>query len=314
MKINKSYHWVLLMVLAIIGLQTANAQGIKDATWYLTMDVEELLNNQLINALKGQELKEKIPEQVTSITVYGDATGSENATVVLTGDFSNFSVAEHLLDLIEHEDGGDHHVEESYITHNQQRITVLSVKDDDHQEFKKGYFAEIDANKSVASLQLSEVKNWIDHVYDELEINKGSLFSVVVDIESALAHMGMNLDDNAHMMHSQIFKKVDQISASLSETDNNLILEVGLTANDEASASLIVQVINGLIAMNNLSNANERNEIHALFMQNLSIEKNGNDVLLTTYLPMNEINHMELYKHLNIKQKDGYKIKKLKSH
>ncbi len=314
MKINKTYHWIAFIFVAILGLQNANAQGVKDATWYLTMDVEELLKNQLINALKGEEIEAKIPEQVKSITVYGDARGTENATLVMTGNFSGFSLADHLLGLIEQEDGSKHHVEESYITHNEQRITVLSVKDDDHQPFKKGYFAEIDAQRSVASLQLSEVKNWIDHVYDDLQINQGSLFSVVVDIESALAHMGINLDDHGHMMHSQIFKKVAQVSASLSETDDNVVLEVALTANDEASATLIEQVINGLIAMNNLSNANERNEIHALFMQNLSIEKNGNNVLLNTYLPMDEINQMELYKHLKNSQKDGYEIRKLKFH
>ena len=313
MKIIKRVNYIVLILTMIVSFQL-NAEGIKDATWYLSMDIDQLQDNEIVKMLKGENSEVDIPQELSYLTVYGDSRGIDDATAVITGDFRDFSIVSHILELLSAEKDASQLIKEDSLLYHDHEVKIIMVRNDGEEgedKFKKIYFSKINDNLSVVSLHLDEIKNWIDDVYSDLDIDKDSLFAVVVNVESALAHMGMNLDDNSHMMHSQIFQKVSQVSASVTEVADDILLEVALSANDEAAATLIEQVINGLIAMNNLSNANN-NELHAMLMQNLSIERNANNVLINTYAALAELKKMDMDKQLNGEEKTVVELKPLK--
>jgi hypothetical protein len=246
---------------------------------------------------------ENIPKEIDTITMYGDSRGSDDATAVLRGNFSQFSVYDFALNFIYNKkDNAAKLLTESTIRYAAQDILVLEVKDEnksDHEaRNKEVYFSTINDEVSVVSLNLNEVKNWIDNVYSPIDINNGSIFSVSVNVKSALAHMGMNLEKNSHMMHSEIFKKVTEVSASVTEANDDIVIEVALTATDAATATQIEQVISGLIAMNNLSGANDDNQLHAIFMQNLTIAKDDNTIMISTFAPIDELKNIDVHKHM----------------
>jgi len=307
MNMNKPKNLLILLLTMLFSLQS-NAVGIKEATWYLTVDVNQVVNNELFKHLHSHPNEmslniEKIPKEIDTITMYGDSRGSDDATAVLKGDFSQFSVYDFALNFIYHKkDNAAKLATESTIRYASQDILVLEVKDenksDDDRRNKEIYFSAINDEISVVSLNLNEVKNWIDNVYSPIDINNGSIFSVLVNVRSALAHMGMNLEKNSHMMHSEIFKKVTEVSASVTEANDDIVIEVALTAADSATATQIEQVISGLIAMNNLSGANDDNQLHAIFMQNLTITKDDNAIMISTFAPIDELKNIDVHKHM----------------
>ena len=304
MKFYKSTRIFVFTLLILLSFQSS--ANINDATWYVSIDVDQIENNEIFKMLNNKSNKssdhfsielDKIPKEISYISIYGDAKGAEDATAVIQGDFSQFSINESVLNFLYTKDDVSQLIKESTIDYKNHEIQVLTVDEYEGQNKehpKQAYFSKVNNGISVISFNLNEVKNWLNHDYDNHDIIKGSLFSVEVDVQSALAHMGMNIDKNNHMMQSEIFQKVTQASASVSQINSDMVLDVALTTNDEATATQIVQVINGLIAMNNLSGVNDENELHATFMQNLTIERNGNSILINTYASIEDVKNMAI--------------------
>ena len=303
MKHNKSFTAFLFILILFVSLQSS--AGLNDATWYVSIDVDQIKNNEIYRVFQANINQppndfptkfEKIPKEISYISLYGNAKGAENATAVIHGDFSQFSISDYALEFLYSQEDVAELINESSVGYKNQLIKVLQaeeVEGNDGQKIKEVYFSKVNNNLTVVSFQLDEVKNWIDQNYDNHQINKGSLFSVVVDVQSALAHMGMNIDESNHMMQSEIFQKVAQVSASASEVNSDMVLDVALTSNDEATAKQIEQVINGLVAMSNLSGSTDNNELNITLMQNLKIERNGNNILINTYASIEEIIQMD---------------------
>ncbi len=309
---------IIVLVTVLISIQS-NAVGMKDATWYLSIDVNQVTNNEFFKHMHGQSEQsddkhfdlETIPKEIEFITLYGDSRGSDDATAVIRGDFTQFSAHDFALDFIySKKENAAKLITESALSYAGNDIQVLTVKDEselnDDTKAKEVYFSVINDGMSVVSLDLDEVKNWIDNADSPIDFNDGKIFSVLVNVKSALAHMGMNLEGNSHMLHSKIFKKVTEVSASVTEVNADIVIEVALTSDDIATATQIQQVISGLIAMNNLSGANADNPLHAMFMQNLTIKKNGNIVRVNTFGAIDKLKSMDVNQHL--KQGDGVKF------
>ena len=316
MNMKKLNKLIIVLVTMLLSVQS-NAVGMKEASWYLNLDVHQLTNNEFVKYMHGKSENndfdiKQIPKEIDSIIMYGDSRGSDDATVVINGDFSQFSIYDFALDLIyKEEENAAKFITEKTVSHSNHDIQVLTIKDEkktnDESKTKDIYFAAINNDMSVVGLNLDEVKSWIDNNYSVDDLSSGSIFSVLVNVESALAHMGMNLDKNSDMLHSEIFKKVSEVSASVREVNDDMVLEVALTAVDAATATQLEQIISGLIAMNNLSGANDENQLHAMFMQNLNIEKNGNVIVINTFVSMDELKNMDIHQHLS--QNKGLKAK-----
>ncbi|MFK8010555.1 MAG: hypothetical protein AB8B80_00845 [Marinicellaceae bacterium] len=302
----------------IMLLSFQSSASLNDATWYVTIDVDKIESNEIYKIFeqdirmenhKGKSDFIKIPEEISFISFYGNAEGAEDATAVIHGDFTQFSVNAYVLDFLYSQDDVSEFINESSVNYKNHEIQILEVDEEEGREGKKikeVYFSKVNNQLSVISFQLNEVKNWLDNTYDGHSINNGELFSVVVDVKSALAHMGMNIDKNTHMMQSEIFQKVTQASFSISEVNSDMVLDVALTTTDEATAKQIEQIINGLVAMANLSGANDENELQSAAMQNINIERKGTDILISSYVSIEDLKKEAQKEAQSLK--DGYKV------
>lgn len=295
----KSKATLLCTLLIVFSFQSL--ANINDANWYVSIDIDQIESNEIFKALDMKSDKssddfflnlEKIPDEISYISFYGDAKRAQDATAIIQGDFSDFSINEYVLNFLYTQDDISQLIKESTLKYKGNEIQVLKIMDYDGQPDdspKKAYFAKVNNGLSVISFQLDEIYDWLNHDYDNHDFTKGSLFSVVVDVQSALAHMGINIDENDHMMQSQIFQKVTQASASLSEVNNDMLIEIALTATDETTATQVELVINGLIAMSGLSGVTAENEIQSKLLANLKVERDGNNILINTYASREEL-------------------------
>ncbi|MCF6318439.1 MAG: hypothetical protein L3J83_04030 [Proteobacteria bacterium] len=312
-KINKL---IIVLVTVLISIQS-NAVGMKDAMWYLSIDVNQVTNNEFFKHIHGQSSArhfdlETIPKEIEFITLYGgDARDSDEATVVIRGNFTQFSVHDFALDFIlSKKENAAKLITESALSYAGNDIQVLTVKDEselnDNTKAKKVYyFSAINDKMSVVSLDLDEVKNWIDNADSPVDFNDGKIFSVSTNVKSVLAHMGVDPVRINPMLDSAIFKSVTEFSVSVTEVNADIVLEVTLTSDDMATATQIQQVVSGLIAMNNLSGANADSPLHAMFIQNLTIEKNENIVRINTFGAIDKLKRINFNKYL--KQGNGVK-------
>ena len=303
MKYKTQINKTLIVLLAIFSLQL-NAATIEDATWYLSVDIDKLQNNEAFKVLK-EDKSEKISEVIgelqnviSHVTLYGNSKGSEDATAVIMGDFSSQTLADSVLDLIYSkvkDKDISNKISERTFEYNNHTIQVIIIQESSRN--KEIFFSTINDHQTVVGFKLDEVKNWIDDKYDDIDIDNDSLFSVVVNVESALAHMAMNLGENNQMMNSELFHKVEQISASINENSGDIIIDVALSTKSEETATQIEQVINGLIAMANLSNSNDKNQLLKELINNVSIVKNNNNILINTFIAIDLLKEYKLKKH-----------------
>jgi len=79
--------------------------------------------------------------------------------------------------------------------------------------------------------------------------------------------------------------KVTQFSAAAYESGSDLSIDVVLSTADEATANQLVQVAQGLVAMNALSGASAEKPVLATLLNGLNISQQGTDLLITTAVP-----------------------------
>ena len=159
---------------------------------------------------------------------------------------------------------------------------------------KSFYSTKLSNETIVVSLDEAEVKNWAADSYSTYDLNNSGMVSLLVNIESALAHMGADLKSNSKPFNSAVFQKITQFSASLYDVEQNLNIDAALSTADEATAKQLEQVINGLVAMNALSNMNDEKPVLAALVSSLEISQQGNDLLISTGFPMSMIPEIDV--------------------
>ncbi len=274
----------------------ALAVDMNAASWYLNVDVNSIKQgplksildhkdedfNKVVNIFMGKEFH----DQINQVTLYGDTEGFEDFSILIQGDFSEN--AKHQF--FNH---SNIKLDESVEVYNNSRIRKWSINSNtkiigmeeeakfDEDSNLELYLTEITPNLIMVSRDLSDTKNWLSNKYDINDINQNGLFSVIVNLQEALAHGGMKIEDGNMDFHSQVLKKVSQLSFSVIEDGANYILEAALTSEDDATAVQVEQVINGLIALNGLSNVSD-NPLHEQLMGNLNIDRDGLNIIISS--------------------------------
>ena len=291
---------IILLLLTFISFQS-NAGSINDASWYLSIDLEQIRSNKIYNLLKDNGLKspnhdghafqvkmDTIPDEISYLTLYGKSKSKHDATLLIHGDFRSFDISQFVLDFMYTKDEISQLLKDRTIDYKGHTITVMTINKGGNDEAQDVFFTKINNNLSVVTFKRNDINSWIDGKYHDSDIKDGSLFSVVVNVKSAMTHMGMNIDKNDNALQSQMLKKVNQISASISEQLNEIHIDVALTAKNQEIANQIIMVGNGLIAMKNLSAENNDETLNKL-IQNLSIIQEGNNVLINSFIDFNAL-------------------------
>lgn len=289
----------LILIVTLSLSFNAMATGQDQAGWYVSFDVDQI-KTKLLPVIKqtdkGQSnhfsLETHVPEEISHITLYGQHNNKWSTTAVLSGDLRHFSVMNY-LDYLAAEAGENHPVKQIKATqHGQRSIHHYEIQKGD--QGKPFYSSHINDRTVVASFSLKEVKRWIDGGHDLADLHQTSLVSVQVNIESALVHAGADLEQNPPAFQSHMFKKIKQFAGSVIEADDQLLVEAVLVTENDTTATQVQTVINGLIAMNALSDMAAESEDLKVIIENLSVATAGPQVQLLTQFPLALIADMDI--------------------
>lgn len=268
----------------------AHADGYDDATWYVSLDIEQArakLIPHLSEHTKSNnnfEFTALTPVGINQVTMYGQSKESSTFTMVLSGQLGDFSTTDFISEL-EKQAGEDANVSLKESTKNNgHTIDHFVVKGDEKN--KSFYTSKLNANTVVASFNKGEVLNWSNNKYNTSGLHQTGLVTVQVNIASAMMHMGADIDQGAEPFQSHMFKKIKQVSASLMEDQDDLLIEVALVTENEAAAKQVNAVVNGLVAMNALSDASTSNKAVSALLNNLDISNKGSHVMVLSHLPL----------------------------
>ncbi len=286
---------LLLLITAVFNVQ---ASKYDQANWYVTVDVEQFKAKVLPLLPKSSKndanfsIKDNLPDEIQQFTFYGNSEVENDMSIAISGDFAAFSLNEYITELmytIDEESPVSLSETSGYNGHNIEHYTIS-----DHDKNKSFFSTKVSSDLVVLSFEKAEVQNWIDDKYDSNELHHSGLVSVLVNIESAMAHMGADLKSNKKAFNSAVFQKITQFSASVIDAGDNLAIESALSTADEATAKQLEQVLNGLIAMNALSDLGNENPLLSAVVSSLSISNQGSELLLSTEFALSLIPQIDV--------------------
>ncbi|TQV84358.1 hypothetical protein [Aliikangiella coralliicola] len=274
-----------LVIAASCHISTSFAEIGQPSDWYLHLDVNGLQKSVLsqqvdVDSKKGIKfLKllfgEQVFNKVEFITAFGNANQKKRDKALLVqGDFTvnKKQIRERLQQL--------GLTKSSEI--NQQAIhhgTLKKVLTNLHADAKKAGLIESDKDIKIKELtEKSEFKesvyaafthddniifsNNISEIESLLQDKKASpaetqpgIFKVVVDIQKAMLHAGINLDEEAQAFNFESIsaKQLSQVSVSYNENDMDSELQLGLSAETTETATKIKSIVQGLVALKSLT-------------------------------------------------------------
>lgn len=290
---------ILIISLFLVLPYDSEAKPFNESNWYATVDVVQFKNKvmpMLVQFSSGKNnftFKDTFPDEFKRITLYGHSEFKNDVSAVITGDFNAFSVTNYIIEKL-HTVDGDSTISLNEVT-KYNGINISSYSDLKKNEEKSFYSAKLNSNLVVASFDQEEVRNWIDHKYDINKIQVSGLISLLLNTESDIAHIGADLKSNSSPFNSTLFQKINQISANVYESSSeDLTVEAALSTADEAMTKQLEQVVNGLIAMNALSNSGKNNQTLAKVLSGLQINNDGNELLISVEVPYNLFSKAEL--------------------
>ncbi|WP_223786762.1 hypothetical protein [Marinicella meishanensis] len=281
---------ITLLTLLWVFAFNSQAAAYDEANWYLSVDVAQIRDKVL--PLLPQEkhhkndfsLRENMPQEVQKITLYGHTEKENDVSVVLAGQFANFSLNQYITDTLYQINGESPIALYDSTAHGGTVINQFKVDEKKANDFAF-YSAKLNDQMMVISFSQTEVKNWIDGQYSTADLYQSDLISLLVNVESAMAKMGADLSAHKQPFQSEMFTKVTQVSAAAYESGADLSLDLVLSTSDDATATQLVQVARGLVAMNALSGATDEKPVLTTLLNGLNISQQGTDLLVTTSVP-----------------------------
>jgi hypothetical protein len=281
---------ITLMALLLVTPFSSMAASYTEANWYLSMDVAQIRDKVLpllpkeTNHKNDFSLSENLPQELQRITLYGHTEKEDDVSVVLSGEFAGFSLNQYITDtLLQFKEASPITLSDS-IAHGGAVIDRFTA-DPKHGGDFEFFSARINDHMMVISLDQSEVKNWIDQQYNPADLYQSDLISLLVNVESAMGKIGVDLSDHKRPFQSEMFTKVTQFSAAAYESGADLAIDLVLSTSDDATTTQLVQVAQGLVAMNALSGATQEKPVLTTLLNGINISKQGTDLLLTTSVP-----------------------------
>lgn len=296
---NKILTTLSLTLLFVLAPNT-QASPYDAANWYFSVDVEQVRNKivpliPLNKKTKNQfSMNNHLPIEVKQITGYGHSETEDDLSLLINGHFNGFSINEYINNLMYMVDADEDLSVSLFDSYNHHGVLVEQYQIIGENETKSFYSSKISDDMIVLSLEASEVQNWIDKKYHKNDIINSGMVSLLVNIESAMAHMGADLNSNKKSFNSAVFKKVTQFSASVIEVGGNLAIDAALSTADETTAKQLEQVVNGLIAMNALSNLDQDKPLLSALLSTLKINNHGNDLLISAEFALSLIAEIDI--------------------
>ncbi len=284
-----------LTLIFLICTFNIQASAYDEANWYISLDVAQVQSKLVPFLPKAKankvefSINEHLPDGLEQVTLYGHSDVENDLSVAVTGDFSNFAFNDYLINLMYLADDDRDADVSLFATESYQGRSIEEYRITDGNESKSFFSSQVSSELLILSFEANEVKNWIDNKYSTFELKNSGMVSVLVNIESAMAHMGADLKSHPKgkdvPFRSAMLNKVNQFSASVFDSGDDMSIDAALSTADAATAKQLEQVINGLIAMNALSGLDQKSPALASLFGSLKISNHGSDLLLSASLP-----------------------------
>jgi len=309
---------IVVGLYAVIGLcllaSSVFAVNMNNAGWYLHVDVQSLKSGALAKIIEAKRAKDQqhdkkdvdkflnialgreFKNQIQQVTVYGDQAGYGDFTVIAQGPFTRDAKKAFFENIKLGNNSNNSKFKGTTIQEWIFEGFKSDEKDSDgdskisisvNQEDKKPmrlYSAEIDSKTIIVSKDQDEVKAWLKGTYSKKDLSREGVFSVVVHLDRAIAHGGLNFGEGIGDIDlgfdSKMMQKLTQFSFSLSQDDSDALIEIGLVATDEKVAIQLKNIANGLISLQAMA-GDVDDDVQAI-VKNLSIDVDGVNLLLKT--------------------------------
>ncbi|WP_395376144.1 hypothetical protein [Marinicella sp. W31] len=302
---QKKKRHLFTMLVSVSLMISFGSQAVEPdaADWFLSVNVSSIKNSPLADFIEDEHgekdgalemishvFGDEIPDQINEINIYGSIQGKEDFSVLVQGDFTTaskdvFFAHENLQIDTRELSFGNHTIQEWTFN---ESTSIVGFEDEDITDSDTNaivYVTEVRPDVIMLSRDLKDVQNWLSGQNDFSELSQNGIFSVIVNVKEALASGGIKVGGHHNAFQSDLMKKISQISFSMIEDGENMLLEAALSANDKETAAQIQQVMNGLVALNALSNKNLQNDLGAQVLNNLKIESNGSNIIVSSYAP-----------------------------
>ena len=274
-----------LVILAASQIVSATSTTNDSSDWYLQLDLNGIKSSAFSNGIEQERKKsieflhtlfsEQVIDEIRHITAYGNIQKSgKKRTMIIDGNFAPYKqqIGQkwQQLGLEDKKESG-----EQTIYQGQAREVFKKL----FQEAKKSGFVDKDADKKIERLDerpgldktvyavftpnskiaigddLAEIEALLLGKKQVPGNSQAGLFEVVVDVQKAMMHAGVNLDEEAQMFSFESIsaKQLSQVSVSYNEDNMYSELQLGLSAETTETANKIKSVVQGLIALKSLT-------------------------------------------------------------
>ena len=304
MQTKKRPFLMTLMMLCLIWSINSQAVEVSSADWTLSVNLNAIKASPLAAIIDEKHGKDDdalelmahvfgpdFADQINEIHLYGAVGGQDDFSVLVQGDFTSESRAAFFAHdnlRIDSRDisFGNHTIQEWEINENTAIINFDGAEHiaDADKELTL-YVAEVGSDLIMLSRDLNDVQSWLSGHNSYNDFSQNGIFSMIVNVQEALARGGMKMGGHHGAFQSDLMKKLSQVSFSMIEDGDNMLIEAALSAKDQETTAQIQQVLNGLIALNALSNKNIDNDFGASLLSNLKIENNGDHIIVSSFAP-----------------------------
>lgn len=316
--------YLLIATLIIFShVQSSKATNMTASDWYLHMDVNALKQSvigQKIAEEKSEEISRikkvlgsELVDKVNYLTIQGGVSHSKPKIMLVQGDFVETALQQRLVKIgFELTEGlADKKIYSAKIK--RLLLTVGEAVDkydnlsqeekknlaklDDAEELEKIVYASVSsANSLLISDSIETLKQWVENSPEQSAKQQTGVFEVVVDIENALLHGGVNIDNASEAINFESIsaEKLSQVSVTYNEVSGEAQLQLGLKSSSTQTATQIKSVVQGLVALKMLS---ESDPVIVDLLSSIQFEQNAGDLVVILSGPIDSfkaiVQHVE---------------------
>ncbi len=305
-RINKSIAFPRADIANDIKLNFIDSSIFK-ATWYIKLNLAELRKTNLFSVIKGKHIKfsdsnflnleDDIPDTIEKFYMYGNHLKySGNVSFLIKGSFSDAEIIKLIQDKFYSVNGVNQLKQLKNISTRGYSIYAFELKNTKNSH-KKWYAKHLGRRTFIFTNDINEVrikvKAWKNY---EKQVKKFSTFVDLntdilvfnVNTEVAKENIGLNLAENNYVMQSKLFKITRNIVARFKILDKQIVIGAALATKNDETAQQVEKILSGIIAYNSLESSNLNSLTQAL-LKNLLIARKGENVHLSSYLPIDSI-------------------------
>ncbi|NVJ59511.1 MAG: hypothetical protein HWE27_03930 [Gammaproteobacteria bacterium] len=299
-----------------VTVKESSQQSAQD-DWYLHMDIAALRKSLLGKKLESEQsdgqkiidefFGKELSERVEYISVRGQLDKDDTKTLLIQGKFDEpalqkllhskmkdigFKTLSNSKVLKAEEKDIEQYVERTIKTLEEKKLInsedgekVNITIDKDDNDISTIYLGYKSNNILVFSESAAVVEQWLTSSKQWQPQNNSQVFEVVVDIQKSLMHGGVNIDSDSQNFEFESISasQLSQLSATYSENNGNIDIEVGLKTDSYETASQIEAVVRGLVALKMLSSAApEANQL----LRSMIFERNNDSLRLVLSGPI----------------------------